>query len=111
MKTILALAAPALVAVVSLSGIATAYSAGIVTVAQRARAFAVPSVQVSRGDTVRFLNEDAFLHQVYVDGPAFKFESPEQEPGQNVDMRFPQAGTFTVLCHIHPKMTLQVEAR
>lgn len=106
MKTVLALVAGA-----SLAGMAVAHSAGMVTVAQRARAFAVPSVQVSRGDTIRFLNDDAFLHQVYVDGPSFKFESPEQEPGQNVDIRFAQAGTFTVLCHIHPKMALQVEAR
>jgi len=106
MKTLIGL-----FAVASITCVAAAHSAGVVTVAQRSRAFAVPSVQVSRGDTVHFVNDDAFLHQVYVDAPGFKFESPEQEPGQSVDLRFSQAGMFTVFCHIHPKMTLQVEAR
>ena len=90
---------------------AAASCAGLATVAQRGRAFSTPSVQVARGDTVRFVNDDAFLHQIFVESPAFKFESDEQEPGQNVDVRFASAGTFTVRCHIHPKMALQVEAR
>ena len=90
---------------------AAASCAGLATVAQRGRAFTVPSVQVARGDTVRFVNDDAFLHQVFVESPTFKYESAEQEPGTNVDVRFTSAGTFTVRCHIHPKMTLQVEAR
>lgn len=100
----------ALVAGVSLAA-ATAYAAGVVNVSQRARAFAVSTIQVSRGDTLHIVNDDAFLHQVYVDSPGLKFESPEQEPGQSVDLKFTQAGTFAVLCHIHPKMSLQVEAR
>lgn len=90
---------------------AAASCAGLATVAQRGRAFAVPSVQVARGDTVRFANEDTFLHQVYVESPTFKYESEEQQPGTNVDVRFTSAGTFIVRCHIHPKMALQVEAR
>ena len=90
---------------------AAASCAGMATVAQRGRAFAVPSVQVARGDTVRFVNEDAFLHQIFIESPAFRYESEEQEPGKNVDVRFASAGTFTVRCHIHPKMALQVEAR
>ena len=98
----------ALIAGVSLA--ATAYAAGMVTVSQHARAFAVATIQVPHGDTLHIVNDDAFLHQVYVDSPGLKFESPEQEPGQSVDLRFPQAGTFAVLCHIHPKMSLQVEA-
>jgi plastocyanin len=89
---------------------AAASCAGLATVAQRGRAFAVSSVQVARGDTVRFANEDTFLHQVYVESPTFQYESEEQLPGTNVDVRFSSAGTFTVRCHIHPKMTLQVEA-
>lgn len=100
----------ALIAGASLAA-ATAYAAGVVNVSQRSRAFAVSTIQIPRGDTLHIVNDDAFLHQVYIDSPSFKFESPEQEPGRSVDLRFPQAGTFAVLCHIHPKMSLQVEAR
>ena len=90
---------------------AAASCAGLATVVQRGRAFAVPALQLARGDTVRFVNDDAFLHQIFVESPTFKFESEEQQPGQNMDVRFTSAGTFTVRCHIHPKMALQVEAR
>lgn len=100
----------ACLAILTLSA-AGASGAGIMAVAQRSRAFAVPGIQVARGDTVRFLNDDSFLHQIYVQSPGFSFESPEQDPGTTVDVRFNQAGTFTVLCHIHPKMTLQAEVR
>lgn len=90
---------------------AAASAAGITTVAQRGRAFAVAAVQVARGDTVHFVNDDAFVHQVFVQSPGFKYESEEQEPGQALDIRFTSAGTFAVRCHIDPKMVLQVEAR
>lgn len=93
------------------ASVAAASGAGLATIVQRNRAFEVPSIQVTRGDTVRFLNDDAFLHQVYVDAPSFNFESPEQDPGQAVEVRFTQAGDFTVLCHIHPKMRLNVGVR
>jgi plastocyanin len=39
---------------------------------------------------------------------AFSFVSNEQEPGRNVDVRFPVAGTFEVRCEIHPRMLLTV---
>ena len=88
-----------------------ASGAGLATVAQRGRAFAVPGVQIARGDAVRFVNEDTFLHQVFVQSPSFSYESDEQEPGLVVDVRFTSAGAFTVRCHIHPKMALQVDVR
>ena len=90
---------------------ATAAAGGPTTVVQRGRAFAVAAVQVARGDSVRFVNDDAFVHQVFVQSPGFNYESEEQEPGRTLDVRFTSAGTFTVRCHIHPKMALQVEAR
>ena len=90
---------------------APALTATMATVMQKGRAFNIPALQVTRGDTVHFVNDDTFLHQIYIDAPSFGFESDEQEPGQTVDLRFTQQGTFTVLCHIHPKMTLRVDAR
>lgn len=90
---------------------AAASGAGLATVVQRGRAFTMPSVQIARGDTVRFVNEDTFLHQIFVQSANFDYESDEQSPGQTVDVRFTSAGTFMVHCHIHPKMALQVDVR
>ena len=78
------------------------------TVAQRGREFAVAAISIARGDSIRFTNEDEFLHQIYVDSPEMAFDSDEQRPGQTIEARFPKAGTFPVRCHIHPKMLLTV---
>jgi plastocyanin len=94
----------------SILSIGALMAASMVNVIQNHRAFQTASLQIARGATVRFVNDDQFLHQVYVDAPSFNFESDEQDPGTNVDILFSKAGLF-VRCHIHPKMLLQVEVR
>ena len=81
------------------------------SVAQKNRDFATKDVAVARGDTVRFTNEDDFLHQVFVQAPNFSFNSDEQPPGRDVDVAFTVAGDFKVLCGIHPKMSMVVHVR
>ena len=88
-----------------------ALGAGGVTVSQRGRAFAQRDVQVTRGQVLTFVNDDSFIHQVFIESSAMKFESGEQEPGTTVEIRFPAAGTFEVRCQIHPKMLLRVDVR
>ena len=88
-----------------------ALAATVHTVAQRGRAFAVAAITIARGDSIRFTNEDEFLHQIFVDSTEMAFDSDEQLPGQTIEVRFPQAGTFAVRCHIHPKMLLTVTVR
>lgn len=80
-------------------------------VVQRNRAFLPKEIEVRPGDTVRISNDDEFSHEVYVDGEGMKFESGEKEPGQFSEIGFPRAGTFEVLCHIHPKMRLRVTVK
>jgi plastocyanin len=103
---------PALLALLlAASASFTALAANKVVVSQKARAFSTAHVQISRGDTLSFSNDDKFIHQVYVESPAFTYESDEQPPGTNVDVTFPKPGLFEVRCHIHPKMLLQVDVR
>jgi len=84
------------------------FAATIHTVSQRNRNFAVPQIAIARGDSIRFTNEDEFLHQIYVDSREMYFDSAEQPPGQTIEVKFPRSGTFPVRCHIHPKMLLTV---
>ena len=95
----------------ALAGPLTAEVTHLSTVVQKGRAFSVPEIAVATGDTIRFTNEDGFLHQLFVHSAAFSVDSAEQKPGQDVDIRFPVAGEFHVLCAIHPKMDLSVEVR
>lgn len=85
---------------------------GAVDVAQRGRAFQPGELALQRGAMVRFVNDDgSLLHHAYAKGDGFSFDIGEQAPGTAVEVRFPTAGTFTVLCGIHPKMRLQVVVR
>jgi plastocyanin len=77
-------------------------------VVQRNRAFSLREIVVKAGDTLRFSNDDEFLHQIYVTSPALTFDSAEQPPGQVIDVKLSASGMFEVQCHIHPKMHLNV---
>ena len=87
-----------------------AWAADIYEVVQKNRMFQMKDLEIARGEMVRFINQDEFLHQIYVKSPDFSFESDEQAPGRNIDIKFP-AGTFEVRCRIHPKMLLVVHAK
>jgi plastocyanin len=86
--------------------LAAAASPSVVT--QIGRSFSMREIRIKRGDVVRFTNADEFIHQIYVRSAAFNFASSEQEPGTNVDVRFPSPGSFDVRCEIHPRMLLTV---
>lgn len=75
------------------------------------RAFAIHDITITRGDVIRFSNEDEFIHHIYVHSPTFSFNSGEQPPGQNIDVRFAVAGTYEALCEVHPKMHLAVTVK
>ena len=78
-------------------------------VSQKGRAFRPGELTIRRGETVQIVNDDAdLLHHAYVDSEQFTFDSGDQEPGSKADVIFPVAGTFSVLCGIHPKMKLTV---
>ena len=101
----------AMVVLAVLTASSTGSGGHVVTVVQRDRAFSVPEVAIERGDTIRFTNEDGFLHQLFTHAPDFSFDSDEQKPGADVEIAFPVPGSFQVLCGIHPKMRLQVDVR
>ncbi|HEY4408062.1 MAG TPA: methylamine utilization protein [Xanthobacteraceae bacterium] len=78
-------------------------------VSQKGRAFQPGELTIRRGETVQIVNDDAdLLHHAFVESERFNFDSGDQEPGSKTDVTFPVAGTFSVLCGIHPKMKLTV---
>ena len=82
------------------------------TVSQKGREFHPTEISISRGDTIRIVNDDGdLLHHAYVDSAAFSFDSGDQKPGSITPVTFPVTGDFNVLCAIHPKMLLVVHVR
>ncbi len=81
------------------------------TIIQNGRAFHPLEVTIAHGETLSFVNQDEFIHQIYVKSDQMNFDSDEQPPGQTVAVAFPVSGTFEVHCHIHPKMRLVVHVK
>ena len=81
------------------------------TIMQKGRVFRPSEVRIARGESLTFTNNDDFIHQVYVQGAGFSFDSDEKNPGQNITETFTETGTFEVRCHIHPKMKLVVRVK
>jgi plastocyanin len=106
-------AAIAFVAVfVTISGILAGLAAAQYSVSQKGRAFMPLDVTLKRNDTVLIVNDDADLrHHAYIDSAKFSFDSGDQEPGSKTSITFAVAGTFEVLCAIHPKMKLNVNVQ
>lgn len=90
---------------------AGAWADGAPKIVQNGRAFHPAEVTIARGTALDFSNEDEFIHQIYVDSQGFAYDSAEQPPGQTLHITFPDAGTFPVRCHIHPKMLLTVHVK
>ena len=82
----------------------------LVTVTQKDRAFGVRDIQMERGGTVRFINEDDFPHQINVRGNGLNTESGLQGPGETIEVALPLVGDFAVRCGIHPRMRMTIHA-
>lgn len=90
--------------------------AGSITVGQKDKAFVldgevVSEVSVSVGDTVRFLNEDSFFHNVFSLSDLKMFDLGSFPKGDHRDVVFDAAGTVEVECAIHPDMLIEVHVK
>jgi amicyanin len=63
-------------------------------------AFGPSSVQISVGDTVKWLNEDSVPHQVH----GSIFDSGLIRHGYTYSFTFTKPGTYNYICSIHPYM-------
>lgn len=79
----------------------------VVKMAGNAYAPAVLDAKV--GDTIRFVNEDADWHNVFVPTAAFALDLGKQEQGAETTLTLTRPGTFEVECVHHLPMLLTVE--
>ena len=93
------------------AGAAVVAAADAPTISQFNRQFSPSQIEILRGTSVRFVNDDNVTHHVYIDSPGMQFDSGEQPVGKTIDVTFDHTGTFTVLCAIHPTMRLKVTVK
>lgn len=78
-------------------------------VAQKGKAFSVKKLKVKVGDSVKFVNEDPFSHNVFSLSATKSFDLGTYPQGGSKTVTFEKAGTVEVECAVHPDMTLLIE--
>jgi cytochrome c peroxidase len=84
-------------------------AAQVRTVTQSEKNFHPTHVALKAGERLWLLNNDTRTHNVRVFDPGLDFDSGAQEPGETVEIAFPEPGSYLVFCGIHPKMELTVD--
>lgn len=84
-------------------------SAAEQVVTQSGKAFSVKKMKVKVGDSVKFVNEDPFSHNVFSLSDTKSFDLGSYPQGGSKSVTFDKPGTVDVECAIHPAMTLSIE--
>ena len=78
-------------------------------VKQRDTAFDRKEIQIKVGEAIKFLNEDAFVHNIFTMTDPMFVDLGTFSEGESRSMTFSHAGEFLVECAIHPEMQLRVQ--
>lgn len=78
-------------------------------VSQKNKAFAVKKLKAKVGDTVKFLNEDSFVHNVFSLSAPKSFDTGSFGAGQARSITLDKPGKVEVECAVHPDMQLLIE--
>jgi len=79
-----------------------------VKIVQKDRKFTPDLVAITVGESVSFPNGDAFLHNVFSESPARRFDLGSFKKGDTKSKDFPTAGVIDVYCNIHPEMAATI---
>jgi plastocyanin len=67
------------------------------------------SLKIKAGDTVNFVNQDPFFHNVFSLSDAKTFDLGSYPQGQGRKMTFDEPGVVEIECAIHSQMKLVIE--
>jgi plastocyanin len=89
---------------------AAAASAEDITISQKNKRFAPKRAEVKVGDTLLFVNDDRYAHNLYSETPGHEFNVRKMMPGDQHSLKLKKNGTFEIRCVIHPRMKMTVSA-
>ena len=78
-------------------------------VAQKNKAFSVKKLSIKVGETVKFVNEDSFAHNVFSLSAVKSFDLGSFGNGGSKSITFDKPGKVEVECAVHPDMRLDIE--
>lgn len=80
-------------------------------VGQKNKAFSVERLKVKVGDTVNFVNDDPFFHNVYSLSETKLFDLGSYPQGHGRKVTFDEPGIVQIECAIHPYMKMSLEVQ
>ena len=89
---------------------APAFAAEFV-VNQKGKAFSVKKLQVQVGDSVKFVNDDPFAHNVFSLSDIKSFDLGSYGLGMAKSVLMDKSGIVEVECAVHPDMKMLVEVK
>jgi plastocyanin len=99
----------ALLVTTILAGLSAGALAANQMVHQQGRVFSSESLDIKKGETITFMNDDTVSHNIISTSKGNEFNLGSQPPGTSTDVTFKEAGDVLVLCAIHPRMKLTVK--
>jgi plastocyanin len=82
---------------------------GSQTVSQKNRKFSVATVHATVGDTIVFLNQDPYVHNIFSMSDTQSFDLGTFGKGEVRKLALKKPGRIEVGCAIHPEMKLTIE--
>lgn len=80
-------------------------------ISQKGKAFAPKKLVVQQGDSVKFVNEDPFAHNVFSLSETKSFDLGSHGQGTSKSVVMDKVGTVDVECAVHPDMKLTIEVK
>lgn len=88
-----------------------AWAASEHVVSQKGKAFSAKKMTVQAGDSVKFVNDDPFAHNVFSLSDAKSFDLGSYGQGVAKSVVLDKPGTVEVECAVHPDMRMVIEVR
>ena len=79
------------------------------TINQKGKVFSESALEIRKGDTLVFLNDDNVVHNVLSTTPGNVFNLGSISPGHSTPVTFDKSGELQILCAIHPSMKMSVK--
>ncbi len=80
-------------------------------ISQKGKAFAPKTLTVHVGDSVRFVNDDPFAHNVFSLSDTKSFDLGSYGQGLFKTVLMDKSGLVDVECAVHPDMKMTIEVR
>src|SRR5712692_6949670 len=97
-------------------GVALAFIAGTTvalaaerTISQKGKVFSETVVEIKKGETLVFLNDDNVAHNVLSTTPGNQFNLGLIGPGHSTPVTFEKSGDMQIICAMHPSMKMSLK--